>query len=1697
MDFNTLKRIETHAHSCYSNIRLLDSINRLEDLILKSCELGLSGICLTDHECMCGAVKWLTLEKEFKQKGKIPEDFKCGIGNEIYLTDFRGKKQKYYHFILIAKDTIGFHQLCELSSKSWYNSYYDRRMERVPTLKSELKELIKKNPGHIIGTSSCFREGSKVLTRDGYKSIEDITSNDYILNMHGEWEKVNFPTSRRYSGIGYQIKCYEEEMPIVCTKDHKFLVTTNNKIHTKNPTEWVTAEDLNLLPGGSKHILLYPVIKSSYTYNNIINKEQWYGCLKTIGIRKNHIKDKIEITPEVMRLFGLFLGDGSISVNTDTNYYGINFTFNDSEFDYYWDSFVEKASVDIGINWSIQRRPEKHRVDLTSHWIDLVELFYYLFGNRKANNKIIPEMLINISQELTYELIFGYMLADGYFRKREKEKFKYGEMTLASISHDMAEAFHRILKNLGIRNSLTSVNEKVDKNNVHHQKSWYVYSSNNAWCDVEKKSLISHEDVVKIFNSAIKHCENKYVIINGVLYKKVYLKEKNQIQMNEEVYCLNVNSHSFVCNDVIVHNCLGGQLPQLILTLTEAELHQDTVTIKSVREEINDFIKYCLDLFGDDFYIEVAPGTSKDQLVYNKRVINIARAYGIKMIYGTDAHYLTQKNRYVHKAYLNSKEGEREIDSFYEFAHLMDNNEAWSYLQKCYDEDVMTELCNNSMEIYDKIEKYEIFRNPIIPEIKVEDYPKKEHATCESVILDDLFASDNAQERYWVNQCYDKMVELGLDKDHRYIDRLATEADIIKTVGNKLGNCLFEYFNTFQHFIDLFWDCGSIVGPGRGSSVCYLSNYLLGITQLDPLAWNLAEWRFLNKDRVELPDIDTDLAPSKRPLILKKIREERGELRVLQVATFGTEGTKSAILTAARGYRSDEYPDGIDNDEAQYIASLVPAERGFLWSLDDVVKGNEEKDRKPIQAFIDEMNKYPGLLDIVYGIDGLVNKRSQHASGVILYNDDPWNTNAVMRSPNGDLTTQFDLHDSEKCGDTKFDFLVTEICDKIINTIELLQNDGEFDKSWSLRQIYNEYFHPNKIDLNDDRIWDNLASGKIVDLFQFDSAVGGQAIRSILPRNPIQMMMANALTRLTGEKGKERPIERYVRLKNNISLWYKECRDCGLSEEEIKILEPYYLPVSGCPTTQEKLMLLCMEPKLANFSLAEANAARKICSKKQLDKIPELKEKFISQCPNKNLGEYVWNTAIEPQMSYAFAEPHALAYSFIAIQILILATYYPIIYWNCACLITNSGGDEFSDDENDDNEDENEENDNEDEGKKKKNKTTDFGKISTAIGNFQSQGIKILPPDINQSSFTFTPNVKDNSIFYGLRGITRVSRDLIYSIIKNRPYTSLNDFLSRNKVNKLQALNLIKAGAFDRLCGRPRQEIMHEYLISIADQKQRLTLQNMKMLIDKNLIPDDMDFYRKLFLFNKFLKQNKNDIYYDLNDSAIGFLDKFFDLNLTADGDKILQKTWDNVYKKAMEPMRQYLKEHQGEMLKQLNQSLYDEVAEKYSKGNISKWEMDSISFYYHDHELAHVSGYDDFFSLPDEPEVDKVFETRDGKEIKMYKLSHIIGTVIDKDKNRNTITLLTPTGVVNVKIYKSQYAGYDKQISEIDEEGHKHVIEPSWFTRGTLVMVQGIKRDHDFVPKKYKSSTLPIISKITNVSEDGELTFQYERMEA
>ncbi len=1148
--------------------------------------------------------------------------------------------------------------------------------------------------------------------------------------------------------------------------------------------------------------------------------------------------------------------------------------------------------------------------------------------------------------------------------------------------------------------------------------------------------------------------------------------------------------------------CLGGELSIATINLINAENVFDTDTAAIEHNHIVDFLLFCKELFGEDFYIECAPGKSRDQKLVNTRLPAIAKAFNVKMVIGCDAHYLKKSDRFIHKSYLNSQGGEREVDEFYEYSYLQTDEEIKQNLT--YDDNFISELYKNSEEIYNKIENYSLMHKQVIPEVEVDNYPKTQtlyHIKDKYPILYSMTQSEDKVERYWINKCLTKLKENNKDNDE-YLSRLEEEADVKRTIGQKLETNMFAYPVTLQHYVDMFWECGSIVGAGRGSSCSGLNHYLLGITQLDPIQWDLPFWRYLNKERTELGDIDLDLCPSKRPLILQKIKEERGRgfdasidelskrnLGCTLIATFGTEGTRSAVLTACRGYRSKEYPDGIDVDTAQFMTSLIPQERGFLWELNDVINGNPDKDRRPIHTFINEVNKYPGLLDIMFGIEGLIKQRGSHASGVILFDQDPYEFGCFMRTPSGDLITQYDLHMCEAAGMTKYDFLVTEVQDKLAETIRLLQNDGEIEPELSLKEVYNKYFHPNVLPIEDDNIWKVLQENSVLNIFQFDSDVGSQAAKKIKPRSIMEMADANGLMRLmTSEKGEETPMEKYVRFKNNINLWYREMNEYGLTKAEQEVLKPYFLKSHGVPPSQEQLMMMLMDEKICGFTLAEANDARKIVGKKQMSRIPELKDIILTKAKSPCLGNYVWTCGIGPQMGYSFSIIHALAYSFIGFQTMFIATHWNPIYWNTACLVVNSGSLEEIGELDDEN--------------KKGEKSTDYAKIAKALGDIIGRGIKVSLVDINKSSYSFIPDTENNQILFGMKALSNVGGPIIEQIIAGRPYTSFKDFLNRCPLNKSAMISLIKAGAFDNLelewakelNTESRYLIMTYYLSIASEPKKRLTLQNFNGLINYGLIPDELDFQKRTFLFNKYLKANRKvGKYYTFDDVSLEFYTKYFDmeqLEVINGITCILQTKWDKIYQNVMDKARDYIKVNQQEMLKQLNAKLFLELWDKYAQGSISAWEMEALCFYYHEHELKNLNtekyGIIDFKNLPTEPIVDYFFK-RNGKQIPIYKTFKIVGTVISKNDNKATVTLLTTTGVVTVKFTKDYYAMFGRQISEKQEDGTKKVVEKGWMNRGTKLLVTGFRRDDQFVAKRYANTPGHILYKIINIYNDGK----------
>ena len=1158
--------------------------------------------------------------------------------------------------------------------------------------------------------------------------------------------------------------------------------------------------------------------------------------------------------------------------------------------------------------------------------------------------------------------------------------------------------------------------------------------------------------------------------------------------------------------------CLGGEISTLILEMEEARRLKNNEVALEKYQKIKSFITWCQSLFHDDFYLEVQPAKSREQIIVNKKMVEIARAMNLKIILTTDAHYLTKDERYIHEGFLNSKDGEREVASFYEYAYLQTEDEIIENLQPSIP-DAYEWMCQNTMEIYDKIEMYNLAHPQTIPKVPVKSYPKKVIGEWEVPFTNGevkypnlyrMYQSDNDSHRYWVNQCVDKLKELNLYNDE-YLKRLELEADIKETVSKKNDTNIFDYPIVLQHYIDMFWELGSTVGAGRGSAGGGLNHWLLGITQIDPVKYDLPFERYMNWATSGLPDIDIDLVPSKRPLILEKIRQERSQyfkmdlkeeekknLGCTLVGTYGTASSRRAIQVGMKGYRSEEYPEGIDVDISQYIASLVPSERGQTWSIDDVYYGNEEKDRKPSALFKQAIDQFPGLLDIVKGIEGLCVSRSSHASGVIMNDENPYEFLAYMRTPSGEVITQFDLHTCEWLGATKYDYLLTAVQEKLATTIRLLQRDGVIDDKLSLREAYEKYLDPMKIDYDDPKLWDEVCAGQVLDMFQFDSDIGAVGLKQVQPRTLEDLSNANGLIRLMAEDGKERPMEKFVRFKDDSRLFEKEMIDYGLNEQQRQAVHKYLDSSYGVCISQEAIMWSLMDPDICGFTLGESNKARKVISKKRFDQLASLREEIKAKATSRGMADYVWDIIVAPSKGYGFSRLHALVYAMIGIQTILLATKFNPIYWNTACLIVNSNS---QDDNN---------NDDLDIEVETKEKGSDYGKIATAIGKIRSKGIKVSCVNINKSDYTFVPDAENNQIIYGLKPLSNLNSEIVEDIISKRPFKGIKDFLARCPQKRQVVINLIKAGAFDD-CEEnfDRKEVMAYDLVQISKLKKKLNLQNFNGLIQTDCVSKEVEKQVRIFNFNKYLKSLKNGEDYLLNDTCMNFLEKFMpetldSITIEKDEKRINAGVWDKkFYQPNMDIARQWLKDNHDQVLKTYNNKLFLENWNKYAKGTISTWEMASMRFYYHEHELAHVDlrkyGVTNFEDIDVENQVSHYYK-RGPMQYPIYKLSRIIGTVISKNDNRSSIKLLTTGGVVNVKFPKEYYSMWKKQISKINPDGKKSVLEKGWFTAGTLLMVTGYRRDDDFVEKTYKDSQTHGIYKITDVI-GSDIIIQHERM--
>jgi DNA polymerase-3 subunit alpha len=1224
---------------------------------------------------------------------------------------------------------------------------------------------------------------------------------------------------------------------------------------------------------------------------------------------------------------------------------------------------------------------------------------------------------------------------------------------------------------LALGNEIYLMSEEEDKNNRENINHTPYYHFILTALDTE-----GHKQIRKLSTKAWLRAYT----YKGIMRRPTYYSDLKEIIVPNRGHVIASSA------------CLGSYLDKLILAWKQN--NDENAEIKA-----RQFIRWCEYIFGKgNFFLEIQPCNqdNKEQQIVNTTLSDFGKEYSIPLIVTTDSHYLSKDTAFIHETFLKSKDGDREVSEFYATAYMMAADELRNYLKLQFTDDKIDEIFANTMLICDRIQEYDLEHTPVIPQIPSDKIPefKIEHKFKEFYDKYPEFSYyahiDNIQDKYFFYRIEQALIKLILNKGkdvETYIARLEDEFHELRLISEAFNSSMASYYTTMSKIIELVWEADSLSMPSRGSGCGFLVCYLLEITQIDPVPLGdyMPFWRHLSAERgVEIADIDNDSQASRKEAIAQAIKGYFGEDKVLNVATFSKLTSKTAIEKACKGL-------GISDDVAGYLKSLIPVERGKIWSLTDCLNGNKKKDRKPIKELITEFNKYDHLKECALGLEGLIVNRGLHAAGLTISNDPYVDSVAAMKSPNGVPCTCYDLIDSEYCSQVKVDMLTVIAADKIRKTMDLLVEHGHMEWQGSLKATYWKYLHPDVLEYNNPEMWDMIRS--IYSVFQFDTQVSVRALNQTHPKSVMDLSAANSLLRLMAPDGQEQPIDKYARFKEDINNWYKEMDEYGLNKEEQEVLKKHLSSSYGMCDSQERTMLLSMDKQVSGFSLKQANKLRKSIARKDAKVLEETRILFYDSCEEmgtrKELADYVWNVLFAMSFGYSFSQLHSYAYSVIALQELNLNYFYPPVYWNCACLTVESQTDETND----------------------KGGNTNYGKIAKSIYKMRSYSIFVQPPSINQSEVSFTPIEETNSILFGLGGIAGINQSIAQEIVDGRPYTSFKQFYDyfsnkeQTQITKSKFIALIKAGCFDEF-NTDRVHIMKQLCCYDTDLKTSLTTANLPMAIKMGVnIPKE---YLSPYAFKRYVlsKQNfycndpkfKSKKHYIIDDRAMNYFMNNCISELTEDKDYyyendrliVVDKSLEKVLKTDIKSLEKVL--NTQEVIDDFNKKTLRQNYESMIKGNENPkhWAMEAVSFYPDgSHELENINfeeyNISHFSDLPEEPQfIEKSFR---GRTWKQYDISRICGVVLARNDNNHLVDILTPDNeVINIKFNGGQYAYYKQTIGE----------DKNWFAKGQLVAVSGYRRGEDsFVAKKYKNSIFKhTVMLITDVYENGTVNFQLER---
>jgi len=904
---------------------------------------------------------------------------------------------------------------------------------------------------------------------------------------------------------------------------------------------------------------------------------------------------------------------------------------------------------------------------------------------------------------------------------------KYNMPAVAMTDHgNMMGAFHFVSKVLGHNKDIESKQKEAEEKGevFNGQIIKPIVGCEFFVCDDRKDKSRKDNGYQVVFLAKNKAGYHNLAKMASIAYTEGYYYVPRIDRAVVEQYKENL---------LVLSGNLNGEVPSKVLNIGENQAEEALLWWK--------------DQFGSDFYIELMRHGQEDEDRVNATLVQLARKHNVKLIATNNTYYVNKADAHAHDILLCVKDGEKLSTPKGRgrgFRFGLPNQE---YYFKSSEEmkEVFSDLPEaiiNIQEIIDKIEIYSLYRDVLLPKF---DIPEQfQHTEDEA---DGGKRGENAYLRYLTYEGAKKRYN---EIDETVTERLDFELATIERTGYP------GYFLIVQDFIAEARRMGVSVGPGRGSAAGSAVAYCLGITNLDPIQYDLLFERFLNPDRVSMPDIDIDFDDEGRGRVMQYVIDKYGASQVAQIITYGTMAAKSSIKDTGRVL---DLPLADTNEIAKLIPNLKLAK---IFNMDEkALKETLRADE------LEAVNKLKGLADgagleaetikQARVLEGSMRNTGIHACGVIITPDDITNFVPVSLAKDSDLyVTQFDNSVVESAGLLKMDFLG-------LKTLTLIK-----DTVANVRLRHGIELDPDLFPIDDLLTYELFQRGETIGVFQYESPGMQKYMKELKPTVFADLIAMNALYR----PGPIEYIPSFIKRKLGIEP----------IEYDLDACEEYLKETYGITVYQEQVMLLSQ--KLAGFSKGDADVLRKAMGKKQKAVLDKMKPKFVNQAAEKGHDpkklEKIW-TDWEAFASYAFNKSHSTCYAWVAYQTAYLKAHYPAEYM--AAVLSNN--------------------------------MNDIKQVTFFMEECKRMGLEVLGPDVNESHYKFTVNER-GAIRFGIGAVKGVGAGAVDTIVQTRntgAYKSIFDFAKRidlRAANKKAFESLAYAGGFDGFTDTHRAQYFYK-----------------------------------------------------------------------------------------------------------------------------------------------------------------------------------------------------------------------------------------------------------------------------------------------